>query len=295
MQSYKTVIIVGAGPAGIAAAIQLKRSGIDVAIIEKHRVGGLLQNANLVENYPGFPGGISGERLCQLMNKQLEALEIEILNDEVTNIDFTGVFSVTTKLSRYNSAYCIVATGTKAKILPGLENLSEFSDKIFYEVAEMKNIQGKTIGVIGSGDAAFDYAINLSKYNSVHIIRRSIEIKALPLLVDRASNIASIEIGIPCRLQNINQLYGKFSLNCNSKNDNWIVECDYILCAIGREPDSELLANRHVICNETNRFYAIGDVVNGDYRQTAICVGDGVKAAMNIFEDFNRRLNENSR
>ena len=63
------VLIVGAGPAGLAAALQLKRYGIDATLIERGRVGGLLNNANLVENYPGFPGGISGANLIELFSE----------------------------------------------------------------------------------------------------------------------------------------------------------------------------------------------------------------------------------
>ena len=73
-----SVIIIGAGPAGIACAIQLKRYNIDSIVLEKDEIGGLLKNANLIENYLGFPNGISGKKLVQLINKQVRTSKINI-------------------------------------------------------------------------------------------------------------------------------------------------------------------------------------------------------------------------
>jgi thioredoxin reductase (NADPH) len=72
------VAIVGAGPAGMTAAIQLKRYGIPFVLLEKERIGGLLWNANLVENYPGFPAGVSGPKLVGLIEKQMERVGVEV-------------------------------------------------------------------------------------------------------------------------------------------------------------------------------------------------------------------------
>ncbi len=79
----KDVCVIGAGPSGIAAAIQLKRYNISPLILEMNRIGGLLNNANLIENYPGFPDGISGEKLCMLFNEQFNKCNITIINKEV--------------------------------------------------------------------------------------------------------------------------------------------------------------------------------------------------------------------
>ena len=81
------VTIIGAGPAGIATALQLKRYGITPIILEKNTIGGLLRNAHLVENYPGFPKGISGVNLVRLFRKHLERAAITIFPEEVINLD----------------------------------------------------------------------------------------------------------------------------------------------------------------------------------------------------------------
>ena len=72
------VVVVGAGPAGISASIQLKRSGIEPLLLEKDETGGLLLNANLVENYPGFPDGVSGEILAEIFSKHLKKVGVEL-------------------------------------------------------------------------------------------------------------------------------------------------------------------------------------------------------------------------
>ena len=82
------VAIIGAGPAGISSAIQLKRFGIDPIVFESDQIGGLLHNANLVENYPGFPDGISGEKLCMLFIEQFNKCNTNIINEEVITLDY---------------------------------------------------------------------------------------------------------------------------------------------------------------------------------------------------------------
>ena len=82
------IVIIGAGPAGIAAAIQLKRTGIDFQILEKDRIGGLLWHANFVENYPGFPSGVSGPDLVKCFKLHLKQLNIEVQKTDVKKVKY---------------------------------------------------------------------------------------------------------------------------------------------------------------------------------------------------------------
>ncbi|MDP3185374.1 MAG: NAD(P)/FAD-dependent oxidoreductase, partial [Anaerolineales bacterium] len=174
-------LIIGAGPAGIATAIQLKRFGLPPILLEKDRVGGLLRNANLVENYPGFPNGIPGPKLIALFEKQTRRVGAEVTFDEVTRLDYDGeVFLVDTTRNTFSAKYVIVATGTKPKPLP-IKIPAQVEGKVFSEVWPLAGVKNKRILVVGAGDAAFDYALNLaSRENTVTILNRSHETVCLP-------------------------------------------------------------------------------------------------------------------
>jgi len=140
---YNTVII-GAGPAGIAAAIYLKRAGVDPVLFEKNEnSGGLLQNADWVENYPGFPDGISGMNLINLFRKQLERMNIKVINQEVTDIQYDekNHFVVSTNKTRMECRSVIAATGTYPQ-KPGIHGESELTGtRLFYEIKDISRTE----------------------------------------------------------------------------------------------------------------------------------------------------------
>ena len=125
----REVIIVGGGPAGISGAIQLKRFGIDVCVFEKDELGGMVYNANLIENYLGFPKGIKGKDFKKLIVNQFNKLKIDIYSEEVININKDkNNFNVFTKSEKYICNYLIFAAGTVPVKIP-------FESKnIYYEV-----------------------------------------------------------------------------------------------------------------------------------------------------------------
>lgn len=272
------VIIIGAGPAGIACAIQLKRYNIDSIVFEKGEIGGLLRNSNLIENYPGFPNGISGKNLARLLNKQSQTAKINIKYELISSVNYeNNDFILESNNGRYSSKYLVIASGTKPIIPTNPTILDNIKDKIFFEIYKLGEIKNKNIAIIGAGDCAFDYALNLSNNNKVIILNRSNRIKALPILQDRVSKIENIKYFENTAVKQIELKNDKINLRCNPnivKND-----LDYLLITIGREPNLNFI-NKDLL--ENPNLFQIGDVKNGLFRQTSIAVGDGTFCAMRI-------------
>ena len=279
------VAIIGAGVAGISCAVQLKRQGIEPLVFEKSEVGGLIRNASLVENYPGFPQGLSGRELAANFGAHLEAVNITPVCEEVINVfplrhselvsesvslqAKNDLFKIQTQNSEYLAKFLVVASGTVPKKI----NI----EPVFYEISELykENLTGKTVAIIGSGDAAFDYALNLadnSPAKEIFILNRSSKTKCLDILKERVlanTRINYIENEEPSS-------FSEETLLCKS---GLKLEADYLLAAIGREANTAFFDES---VKEAENLFYVGDVKNGDLRQTAIAAGDGIKAAMEI-------------
>ncbi|HSB66081.1 MAG TPA: NAD(P)/FAD-dependent oxidoreductase [Anaerolineales bacterium] len=283
------VIIVGAGPAGLTAAIQLKRYGIHPVILERAEMGGLLLNANLVENYPGFPRGIRGPELVQLFIHQTQNLGIQVAIDEVVSVDFEqGLFQVVTHQTNYASKVVVVATGTRPLRLTDISIPDELADRIFYEVYPLLGVEGKRVVILGSGDAAFDYALNLSKKNQVTILMRGATHKCLPLLWERVQKVPGITYHTQAMVSKlVKSPQGGMLIDCQSPAGGLQLYADYLVGAVGRQAQLDCLSAS--LCQlipeleQRGILYIIGDVKNGIYRQTSIAVGEGVLAAMKIY------------
>ena len=287
-RNVKKVAIIGAGPAGLAAALQLKRFGISALLLEGDHVGGLLRNANLVENYPGFPGGIAGKELVDLFWKQAEKIGVEVTFETVTELARVGsVFQISTTSSIHQSHLVVVASGTVPVIFDKAMVSDDIRQRIFYEVYPLLSEESKRIVIIGAGDAAFDYALNLARKNDVIVLNRAEHTRCLPLLWDRAAasdriqyrpkTSVSIFTGSP---------YNSVCLECESSSGKEIIEADYVIGALGREPSLDFLsASLRKVARDLEHqgvLHLIGDVHNGLYRQTTIAVGEGIRAAMHI-------------
>ena len=277
------VIIIGAGPAGIACAMQLKRYKIDSIIFEKNEIGGLLKNANIVENYLGFPNGISGSKFVKLINKQSQTTKINVKYEKVISVDsFEDVLKIKTNKNIYHSKYLVIASGTKPLIpkVPIIRN--DIIDKVYFDIYQLGELVGKKIIIIGAGDCAFDYALNLSNFNQVTLLNKSMHIKASPILQERCStsnNIQYLERISVLRIENINN---QLLLHCDN-SEKFIA--DYLLIAIGREPNLDFIKKDLL---KIQNVFQIGDVKNGQFRQISIATGDGTYTAMNIHKIFNQ-------
>jgi thioredoxin reductase (NADPH) len=284
------VAIIGAGPAGMAVAMQLKRYGITPCLFEGKGTGGLLWNANLVENYPGFPEGIPGPQLVRRMEAQARQAGVEVTCEEVVKLDFDGgLFLVETPASTVCSQLVVIASGTKARQFDRLEIPDELAGSVSYEVYPLLQASNKIIAIIGAGDAAYDYALNLAAKNEVLILNHGRRVKCLPLLWERAAAVASIRYFEDTSISRLTPGDGNgMWLEGEYPGGSFRCYADRLIGALGRDPQLDFLSARvqkraSELENE-GLLYFIGDVKNGIYRQTAIAVGEGIRTAMQIYQ-----------
>ncbi|MBI5001462.1 MAG: NAD(P)/FAD-dependent oxidoreductase [Euryarchaeota archaeon] len=270
-----SVAVVGAGPAGLAAAVQLARCGHAVTIYEDGKPGGALRNARLVENYPGFGKGIKGDELASLMVRQARRWDIEILRENVESVKLIkGTFEIHTTDSRERFDGVIVCTGTSPKRAgfggeKGLEN----ARLIFYEISKMKELRkGSKICVLGGGEAALDYALNLSDKGIAATVLHRSPLCAIKALLDEAKNEERIAF-IGSEMKGARKAGSKIGIEWHGGKGTF----DALLVAVGREP---ALPEMDGIGPKTRRFKTAGDARRGRLGQVAMAVGDGVEAAL---------------
>jgi thioredoxin reductase len=284
--------IIGAGPAGISAALQLARYEIRPFVYELAEPGGLLFDAGMIENYPGCPKGIKGPQLAALFAAGLENSGAVVFPEEVVSIDYArGGFRIQAG-TEADFSRVVIATGTRPVPLIGVEYDDPLTEKALdYGIGAIRGVAGRSIAIIGAGDAAFDYALTLSRRNDIVILQRGERPRCNAALLRRAAVSERITVLGNVSVDKISRENdGRFSLSlcgggCGSRDR---MTADHVIAAIGRVPREitflpGLAGERDRLIEEGLLRFA-GDVRNGMYRQTAIAAGDGVRAAMEIYE-----------
>jgi len=284
------VLVIGGGPAGLSAAGQLVRAGLRTMVFERGRPGGLLWNANWVENYPGFPGGIAGPELASLFRDQALTLGVRIEARSVHRLRLSGngYFLAEVDRSSVRAGAAIVASGTRPILARWPGCAAMLGRRAFTEIADVEpeEMKGRRALIVGGGDAAFDYALRwLGKGGEAEILIRSKPI-SLALLAERA-RAGGIPVFIGSRPLRVTPTLKGICLQYIQGKTIRHREADVLLLALGREPDLSglspslrpLLRKRSVEILPPGLFGA-GDVIQGRYRQTGIAVGDGLRAAL---------------
>lgn len=281
------VAIIGAGPAGIGAAVQLARLGVPATVFEKNAVGGLVRNARRLDNLAGFPGGIAGPALAALLVGQLAASGAAVYSEEVVSlIRCAGIFAATTAGGEYGFAAAVVATGTRPRPWLDVVIAPAARERVFTEITALRAMRGQTFVVVGAGDAAFDYALTLAEYNAVKIVNRGAARRCLPALWAEAQATATIVYRENTRIVAADLAGDHLALGCETAEGLTTLAADYLVLAIGREADTGFLGPEDDFKDaaEAGLFHLVGDVANGRWRQASIAYGEGIKAAMIVAE-----------
>ncbi|MBN1860911.1 MAG: NAD(P)/FAD-dependent oxidoreductase, partial [Candidatus Thermoplasmatota archaeon] len=278
MDKRNDVTILGAGPAGIAAAIYLKRAGCTPLVIERDRFGGLLRQAFLVENYPGFPRGITGVQLVEQMGEQLQGLGISMTKAEVTHVTKENeTYRMKTNQGWLESPVIIIATGTHPRKIEingsaFLENTRLFYDPFLLPLKAQK--EKKKVIVIGGGDIAFDYTMTLLKWGYLVTLLSRSEPTCLPLLQDRVYKNGA-KVLLQCVAEEIKEHTSHLQIYCQKDNQKIDLPADFLLVACGRVPNVSFLDPCLKECLESPGcfpqtvhpgLFVAGDVIRGTYR-----------------------------
>lgn len=296
---YDTIII-GAGPAGMTAALYAARSNLKVALIEGGLPGGQMNNTSDIENYPGY-ANISGPELAEKMFEPLENLGVEHLYGFVKNIENHGdVKKVITDDEEFETRTVIVATGSKHRLLgvPGEEELN--SRGVSYcAVCDGAFFRDQDLLVVGGGDSAVEEAIFLTQFaKSVTIVHRRDELRAQKVLQDRAFANEKINFIWDSVVKEIKGENRVESVDIENVKTNQVTEHAFggVFIYVGLDPVSDftkdlqiqdesgwIVTDDHMKTSVAGVF-AVGDVRQKDLRQVTTAVGDGAIAGQEAYK-----------
>ncbi|MBE0479693.1 MAG: thioredoxin-disulfide reductase [Dehalococcoidia bacterium] len=294
--SYQ-VIIVGGGPAGLAAGLYTARARLNALLIEKLMPGGQLVNAELIENYPGFPEGISGSDLGSLMEQQARKYGLEILMDEVSGVEVKGDLKIVkTAESTYTGRTLIIASGASHSRLgvPGEDELSGRGVS-YCATCDGALFKDASVAVIGGGDTALSDALLLSRFASrVTIVHRRDKLRASKILQERAYDDPRIEFLLNSVVEAVegNNRVEQLQVRNVRTGERSILAVDGVFIAVGSKPGTGYLAGLLALSEDGSiavnanmetsvpGIFAAGDIRSESCHQVAAAVGDGVCAAM---------------
>lgn len=290
----RNCVIIGAGPAGMNAALYLKRGGIEPIIIESDVPGGKMLKTYKIENYLGYES-IDGGELALKMSKQVKDLGVKIIRDKVIKVSHDDKFVIKCENNEFISDYVIVATGRIPRKL-GLKNESELIGRgiSYCAVCDGAFYKDKEVAIIGGGDSALTEALYLSDLClKVYILARK-DLRASDVLQNRIKNKDNIVI-----LKNVevSEILGNDKLSSILLNNGDRLDVSGMFIAIGGNPELSFLdslgvelVNGYIKTNnrmESNikGLYAAGDVRYKDFYQIITAASDGAIAALSIRED----------
>lgn len=285
------IIIIGAGPAGLTAALYALRANKKVLIFEAKSCGGQILNANKIENYPGIDV-ISGFDFANNLFNQVKKFGGEFKFETVIRV--TKEKEVITKNGSYSAKAIIIATGSENRKLK-IENENEFLGKgiSYCATCDGNFYKNKTVAVVGGGNTAVEDAIYLSSIaNKVYLIHRRDQFRAENKYVDELKTKDNIEYILN---SNVAKIIGDEKLTkievVDNKSNSRTIDIDGLFIAVGQEPKNEIFSNvvdinelgyiitKDGVHSKTDGIYVAGDTRVKDLRQLTTAVSDGSIAA----------------
>ena len=281
-------VVVGAGIAGMTAAIYLKRSNLNVLILDNDAPGGLLNKISSVENYPGFTS-ISGPDLAYKIYEQVNNLGIEIRYGKVINIQDHQVI---TDLETITTKKVILAIGRKARKLENTNNLKNVS---YCALCDANLYKDKIVAIVGYSNSAMEEALYLSDIcKKVIIIGRGKDFKGEDTLAERIKSKKNIQIELDCVIKTLNSNNNILNKIITNKGEFMV---DGMFIAIGYEPNTEFLKdikkdNGYIIVDDKMKtnidyIFACGDIIKKDVYQLTTAVSEATVAAINVKKEIN--------
>ena len=304
----RDVIMIGAGPSALSAAIYTTREDIDTVLYEKSAIGGLAAVTDMVDNYPGFADGIEGMTLAGHLEKQAERFGAHIEFGDVTAIrDEDGVKVVTVDGADVKAKTVLIATGSDWKKI-GVPGEKEFYGRGVHYCATCDGAyyREKKLVVIGGGNSAFQEALFLTRYAShIDLLVRS-TVKASEVLVHAMQKFVDegkVTIHLNTDTDEIVSTDGRVSaVNATKSGEAITFVTDGVFVFVGLKPNTEFLKDSGIELDEiglikTDRHletsmegvFASGDVRSGATAQIASAVGEGATAALSIREYLDKK------
>ena len=298
---YDTIII-GAGPAGMTAALYAARANLNVAMLDRGIYGGQMNNTDDIENYPGFTT-IKGPELGEKMYQGTVKAGVNFVYGDVQNVtaDDQQMKHIQTDSDELVASAVIIATGSNNRKL-GVPGEEKFSGKgvSYCAVCDGSFFKGKNVTVVGGGDSAISEGLYLANVtDGVNVIHRRDQLRAQKVLQNRAFDNDKIDFtwntSVTKILGDENHVTG-VKIHNNQAGDDTTLDTDGVFVYVGNVPNSQIFNNLNItdqagwiITNDQMEttipgIYAIGDVRQKQLRQITTAVGDGGIAGQNAFE-----------
>ena len=291
------LVIIGAGPAGLTAAIYAARAGLSPVVLEKGIVGGQIVQSSIVENYPGYTS-VTGSELAEKLRSHAESSGVKIDEfDLIERAELTGqVKQIVTESRIYEPLAVIFATGATPKPLL-VRNEARFRGKGIHYCAlcDATAYKGKTVGIVGGGNSALEEALYLSKVaEKVVVIRRKNSFHGENEVIKQVENTPNIEVLYNTDLVDVGgDDFLEYAVVTDVvTNEERKIQLSAIFAYIGRAPRTELLkgaaqldVHGYIVADEDMKtsidgVFAAGDVRAKHYRQIVTAVSDGAIAAL---------------
>lgn len=291
------MIIIGAGPAGLSAALYAARAELKPLVLTGMSLGGQASLTHTIENYPGFPDGVGGAELGELFQKQAERFGARFEFDHVTEVDFSKVpYLVRTYGKEYKSETVIISTGASPNYL-GVPGEKELTGKgvSYCGTCDGWFFKDRDIVVVGGGDSALEEGLFLTRFaKSVTVIHRRDELRAGKILQTRAFNNPKIKFIWNSVVLKINgETAVESVLIKNVKTDEeTIFPTEGVFVFIGHTPNTDLFAGQlkmdengyldvdNKMQTKIPGIYAAGEVMDSSFKQVVTSAGWGAAAAI---------------